>query len=57
MEAVRTRVAPLDAEDLEAVIGRIDSEEVLLVRGHREQAHLPTLEERTRRTGLTGAVL
>jgi hypothetical protein len=44
----RRRDEPLsqDAEDLEAVVGRVDGEQVPLVRRHRERSHLSALEER-----------
>ena len=47
----------LDAEDLEAVIGRVDGEQVLLVRRQRERAHLPALEQRERGSGLCRSVM
>ena len=42
----------LDAEDLEAVVRRVDGEQVPLVRRHGERPHLPALEQRVRGRGL-----
>jgi hypothetical protein len=44
----RGRVAELmvfDAEDLEAIVGSVDSKQMLLVGRYRERTHLPALEQ------------
>src|SRR5262245_26886859 len=38
----------LDAEDLEPVIGSVDGEQVLVIRGQREWSYLSALEQRER---------